>query len=207
MRAKMFVPERAPASKSTACCRRWAQVSCGGSSRRDAVPQCESLCSATKPRRRAPVAELIGLRNARPLEHLLLHRFTDAERSLRAATPQRGATRLKVDNCAKMTSRASPCHCEFSTRSPQHEPACRRDEAAFGKCNSVFVKSARAKRLSEKTAEMTWLLICPKCSPLVPKLKIVSCRLFYLDSDAIPLPAMAKFLELPEVVFAVCGVL
>lgn len=52
---------------------------------------------------------------------------------------------MKVDNFAKgWHLERLRAICEFSSRSPQHEPPYRIDEAALGKREEVLAKRARA---------------------------------------------------------------
>lgn len=99
----------------------------------------------------AGFGELIGLRNARPLEQLLLHRFTDAERVHRArrgyATRRWKSAEGRQFFARNMHLERLSASCEFSTRSPQHEPAYGMDEAEFER-EAVLAKSARAKAVS-----------------------------------------------------------
>lgn len=104
----------------------------------------------------AGFGELIGLRIARLFEQLLLHRFMGAERGHRA---RRGyATRRRESDegrqlCEKWHLERLRAVREFSTRSPQHEPACGMDEAGFDR-EPVLAKSARAKAVG-RTKQLT----------------------------------------------------
>lgn len=121
-----------------------------------------------------------------------------------SATPQGGAS-LGRQYCEKWHLERLRAICEFSTRSPQHEPASGMDEAGLAR-EATLAKSARAKAVG-RTKQLTshGLLLCPKGSPLAPKLKIMACRFFCLNSAAIPLPGMGKFVATAMVLFAACG--
>lgn len=96
--------------------------------------------------------------------------------------------------------------CEIGTRSPQHEPTCRIDEAAFGSARPFSTNLlARERSVARNSLNGTVCVICLKGSPLAPRLKIVSCGVFSLNGAAVFLVGMGKFVATATVMFATCG--
>lgn len=189
-----------------ACCLMGSQISCG-TSRRDANPRCVSLDEIWLGL--AGFDELIGVRNPRPLDQLLVQRFTDAELAHRARCGHSTRRRESTEDrqfYEKWRLERLRAMCEFSTRSPQHEPAGRMDEAAFGKREAVLAKSAGAKagRLKQ-AAEMTRFVDLSERLSARPKAqdRVVPVLLFAQRCN--PFAPYGKFVVAATVMFAACG--